>query len=185
LVFDFVDYVLQDAFHQPAIYIYPVAEFQALNEGAAETIERLRALQAQRPADPEEPLPFLPIFNAGQFFAARVHYLDFQNGAGVRFLTQYGQAVSPVNSQDLFYTFQGLTADGRYYVAAVLPVSHPSLPATADDSAALDEPAAFAEGFREYITAIEADLEAQDPGSFFPGLVLLDELVRSISVQGW
>jgi hypothetical protein len=34
-----------------------------------------------------------------------------------------------------FYTFQGLTSDGNYYIAAVLPVTHPDLPDTQQVSA--------------------------------------------------
>ena len=59
----------------------------------------------------------------------QVQYLDFKSGTGVRFLTQFNNGMAPVNNHDLIYTFQGLTSDGKYYIAAVLPVTHPDLPA--------------------------------------------------------
>lgn len=183
--FTFVDYVLQEVFHEPAIYVYPAAEYAAASESAAEQIAGLRELLAEKPADPEGAIPFLPVFNAGQFMAAQVEYLDFQNGSGVRFLTQYGQDVWPVNNQGLFYTFQGLTSDGRYYVALILPVTHPSLPATGEEIMDTVDPGAFAEGFRDYLAEVEAALNAQDPASFLPDLATLDALIRSIRVEGW
>lgn len=70
-----------------------------------------------------ENLPFLPTFNAGQVFHSNERPFAFQNGTGIRFLTQYAQAPYPVNNFSLFYTFQGLTNDGKYYVAAILPIN--------------------------------------------------------------
>jgi hypothetical protein len=185
LEFSFVDYALDDTFHEPVIYIYPVEAYIALSESAAGVIDDMRALLAEKPAHPEGSIPTLPVWNAGQFMHAAVRYMDFENGSGVRFLSQYGQAVWPVNNQDLFYTFQGLTADGAYYVAAVLPVSHPSLPATGDEVAEMQDYETFSENFRSYLAEVETDLSAQDPASFFPALLLLDDLVASIRVEGW
>ena len=75
-------------------------------------------------------MPLLPINNAGQVLHARVHYLDFDNGSGMGYLTQITMGPSRINNQELFYTFQGLTADRAYYVVAFFPVSLASLPAT-------------------------------------------------------
>jgi hypothetical protein len=185
LEFSFVDYILADTFHAPAIYVYPTAEYAAISEAAGEVVDALRALLAEKPADPEGSIPFLPPFNAGQFMHAAVKYVDFQNGSGVRFLTQYGQAVWPVNNQDMFYTYQGLTSDGAYYVAAVLPASHPSLPATGDEVAETQDYDAFSENFQSYLADVTADLSAQDPASFTPSLTSLDSLAASIQITGW
>jgi hypothetical protein len=35
----------------------------------------------------------------------------------MRFITMYGQSVNTVSNQELFYTFQGMTNDQRYYVS--------------------------------------------------------------------
>lgn len=185
LEFSFVEYALDDTFHEPALYVYPVGEYAAVSESAAEVIDGMRALLAEKPADPEGSIPTLPVWNAAQFMHAAVEYVDFQNGSGVRFLTQYGQAVWPVNNQDLFYSFQGMTADGAYYVAAVLPVSHPSLPASGDDVAETQDYDTFSENFASYLTAVAADLTAQDPASFTPSLIALDSLAASIRIEGW
>lgn len=185
LEFTFVDYVLPDAFHEPLIYIFPAPEFEAMNESARDAMAGMRTLLAEKPADPRDPIPFVPVFNAAQFFAAAVNYVDFQNGAGVRFVSMYGQAAWPVNSQDLFYAYQGMTADGAHYVSAVLPISHPSLPATGDEVMEGMDFEDFADTFEAHLAEVEATLNVADPASFYPSLGALDALVRSISVQGW
>jgi hypothetical protein len=88
----------------------------------------------------------------------------------------------PVNNQDLFYTFQGLTADGATYVAVYFPVSSPKLPDTQQVSEA--EFADVVEDHPAYLARIAALLEEQPAAAFAPDLALLDALVRSISVAG-
>jgi putative hemolysin len=188
VLFTFEGYPLADTFHQPLLHVYPVAEFEASSAVAADAVAGLRDLLAAPPADPMAAdygpagIPFLPLFNAGQIFRTQIEFLDFQNGSGVRFLTQYAQAFNPINNQELFYTFQGLTDDGAYYVAAIFPVSNPGLPA--DNSGLTEENFdAFVEGYEEYIDDITSNLNAQDPASFTPGLDSLDALVQSLQVE--
>lgn len=160
---------------KPQIFVYPVADLAGFNEGAGRIVTDLQALlQAQQPVDS---MPFLPLFNANQALHARVQYLDFQNGKGVRFLTQYDQGPMPINNNELIYTFQGLTSDGKYYVAAVLPVTHPELPATqqVDEQLLKDFPA--------YLAKTSAWLAQQPSGSFTPDLSKLDALIQSIEVK--
>jgi hypothetical protein len=177
----FDGYILPDTLHTPRIAIYPVGGLEAVNGQAANEIAALRALLAARPDIPpdggfEAPtLPFLPLFNAGQVLRTGVTYLDFQDGSGVRYLTQFDQAYLPINNNELFYTFQGITADGTLYVSAVLPVSHPSLPA---DAGGVDE--AFVEGFDAYILEVASQLNAQPSDSFTPDLTLLDGMIESL-----
>jgi hypothetical protein len=111
----------------------------------------------------------------------QVSYLDFQNGTGVRFLTQMGQAYYPINNRDLFYTFQGMTHDGKYYVAAILPVSHPSLPADGSEIPG-DDFNTFADNFETYAAEVAAQLDAEAADSFAPSIVLLDEMMQSLKV---
>ena len=102
--------------------------------------------------------------------------------AGVRFLTQYGQAASPVNNYELFYAFQGLTHDGRHVVPAILPASNPML--RADGSAIPgDDYNAFSDNFQDYVNDIEGQLSAQAASSLRPDLSLLDEMIKSLRVE--
>lgn len=180
--FTFMGYALPDTFHDPRIYVYPADEFAATNEAAEPIIADLRNFLDERPSTAPNGIPFLPLFNAGQMFQAHIDYVDFQNGTGVRFVTQYSQAAIPINNQELFYTFQGLTADGSYYVAAVLPVSNPILPADGTDIPG-DDPMAFSENFESYLGEITAQLEAQGVHTFTPDLTLLDGMFQSLRVE--
>jgi hypothetical protein len=178
LQFTFDDYVLTDVLQQAQIRIYPVNAYETINETAAVEIERLRTLLAERPETIPDPAPFLPLANANQMIWARATYLDFQMGSGVRYLTQYAQAIVPVNNQELFYTFQGLTADEMYYVSAVFPVSHPDLSVNAGDI-----PDGFEESFDTYLANAINQLEEADAATYTPDLALLDSFVQSIAIE--
>lgn len=82
----------------------------------------------------------------------------------------------------MFYTFQGITLDGQYYISMIMPVSHPSLPDNGTEVPGGDS-AVFANNFPAYIEEIEKQLGEADPSSFKPGLGLLDTLVQSFAIQ--
>ena len=170
----FSGYALQGTFHEPRIHIYPIRELEDSGEITANVVAALRQLLAKRPAAADE-IPFLPLFNAAQAMRTQVAYVNFQSGTGVRFLTHYAQALVPVNNNELFYTFQGITRDGAFYVAAILPVSHPTLPA--DGSAPVPDGE-----FETYFRDVEQQLDAQDSSTFTPDLSLLDEMIRSLEL---
>ena len=107
----------------PQIVVYPAEAYAGLQEGVEPQIAQLQTLLAERPSAPGGTLPFLPLIDAAQVLHSGLAYLEFANGAGVRYLTAFSQAASPLTSQDLLYTFQGLTDDGQYYVTAVFPVT--------------------------------------------------------------
>ena len=188
IAFSFSGYPLTGTFHEPRLRIYPVNEFEANSESAANTIAALRDLldSGQLPASGggfEGPtLPLLPLFNAGQLLHTQVAFLDFQNGEGVRYLTEYAQYYAPINNTDLFYTFQGLTDDGQFYVSAIFPVSHPSLPADGTEIPGGDFEA-FANNYETYINDIALELDGYNPASFTPDLSLLDGLITSL--EAW
>jgi putative hemolysin len=185
--FSFRGYALPNTFHEPRIHIYPVSAFSASSEGAADTVTSLRSLLdgGRLPAPgggfEGKTIPILPPFNAGQLLHTQVALLEFQNGQGVRFLTQYAQYYAPINNSDLFYTFQGLTDDGEYYVAAILPVAHPSLPA---DSAEIPggDPDAFAATYETYANDVALQLAGYAASEFTPDLALLDAMIASLEV---
>lgn len=139
-------------------------------------IESLQALLKDRPSAPEKEIPLLPLINAAQVFHAQVHYLDFQNGSGVRFLTQYSQeVVGRLTNKNIFYTFQGLTRDGKYYVAAFFPITASGL---SDEMVQEDWQVAQAH-LAEDIQHLES-LSSQD---FAPDLEILDSIIESLVVK--
>jgi hypothetical protein len=163
----------------PQIIVYPADAYAALQEGVGPQIAQLQTLLAERPPAPGGTLPFLPLLNAAQVLHSGLAYLDFANGAGVRYVTTFSQAASPITSQDLLYTFQGLTDDGRYYVTAVFPVTTTHLP----DSLEVDDWDAFSAEFPTYLGQTKATLDELSAADFTPDLTLLDALMSSLRVK--
>ena len=186
LEFSFTGYVRSDTRVIPQLLVYPVADYERLNEAAAEIIQETRQALAGRPAVPQHP-PILPIFNANQVIRAQFQYVDFANGTGLRFIAQYAQNIGPINNSRLFYTFQGITADGAYYVAAILPVSAPVLP---DNSDAPTPPEGVAfpgydqpDLFDDYLADVTEVLNNLPADQYSPSLETLDILMKSVTVK--
>ncbi|MCX8025216.1 MAG: hypothetical protein N3A60_08445 [Thermanaerothrix sp.] len=182
-------YVLQGKFHSPQIYLYPALEYATLVPGAFESMHRLRnLLSGVVPLTPDQ-LPTVPFFNAAQVFASNIRLISFQNGSGIRFVTEYAQYPAPVNNHELFYHFQGFTDDGNTYVLAVFPLTAPRLA----ESSAVDTPLpvggiAYPDlndpnpNFQSYYTAITDLLNGTPPEAFTPTLHQLDALIQSMWV---
>lgn len=179
--FKFKGYVLQDKFFDPTLEVYPVEKYAQISEPAAKIISEFQDLMTRKPTAPED-IPHLPIWNAAQMMQAHVKYLEFQNGSGVRFLTQYAQSFVPINNHDMFYCFQGMTDNGGYYISITLPVNHPSLPPTYE-SIPNNDWEAFANQFPSYILEIEQKISDQPADSFTPNLTLLDQMIETILVS--
>jgi len=79
----------------------------------------------------------------------------------------------------MFYAYQGLTSDGKYYVSVIMPVSNSALPASGD-GADLNQ---LSENYASYLTGVRTQLDAQPDDSFTPSLAALDELAQSITVK--
>ncbi len=181
-LFQFIGYPRANEFHVlPQIAVFPAAEYTSVSADAGKQISSLRDFLRRKPATlgEAEEIPFLPIQNAGQVLQASIQYLAFKNGDGVRFLTQYHQDVYPINNADLFYTFQGLSTDGRFYISMRLPVSNPAL--DGQENQTVDQ--AFIDNYSSYIVDIQGKLEAQPGSSFKPELSLLDAIVFSLFVE--
>lgn len=181
-------YPLTGTFHEPKIYIYPIEEYVAMNESVANIAQSLKnILNSPSPVYPER-LPFLPTWNAGQEFHSNAQVVAFQNGTGIRYLTQYGQFPSAVSNASVFYTYQGISSDGKFYVAAVLPISAPFLPAASNPDSPLPAdgvPFDWNDPMNNpnYFPLISEKLTNADPAIFSPTLTDLDALIQSISIQ--
>jgi hypothetical protein len=176
--FTFNGYTLPDAFHTPRIMVFPVNAYNAINPTAGDSIYQLNQLLQTQPENPDE-IPVLPVIPAAQYMRAQVRYFRFQNGTGVRFLTQYGQDAWPISNNEMFYTFQGVSDDGQFYVSAILPISHPSLP----DPETVNMDDSFYEDFMNYVAVVEGQLSAESPDSFTPKLSTLDGMIESIFIS--
>jgi hypothetical protein len=183
-------YVLQGKSIQPLIEVYPAQEYAQLAPAAFESMHRLDNILGNPGAVINaEQLPAIPFFNDLQAFAANIQVVSFQNGQGVRFLTEYGQAPPSANNHDLFYEFQGLTSDGSYYIVAVFPIATQGLGESADPADAVPvEGIAFPNmgdpnaDWKGYYAAVVSFLDATPPDNFTPTINQLDALVQSIKI---
>jgi len=188
--FEFDNYALYDTFHDAQILVFPAQEYAAMNEGAAANIAKLQAIIAGTAAANADNLPHITTFNAAQVFAAQIQTIKFANGSGVRFLTEYAQYVATANNKYLFYNFQGLTDDGKYYILAILPVSHPLLAYDEKHETVIPEGGipfpgfdnTDASAFDAYYDSVVALLDQQAANSFTPTLTDLDRLIESIVI---
>jgi hypothetical protein len=178
VIFDFTGYPVSGSMHKAQMFVYPIADYIKLDPSVQSDVDSLRNLLLEQPADGgSDAMPFLPRWNAGQVFHAQVRYFGDQ---GVRYLTLYAQDLSPINNEAIFYTYQGFSADGQYYIAAIFPVNHPSLPATYEiPNGDYD---AFVKDYQAYLDETTTKLEGEKTGSFLPSLDLLDRMMSSLVV---
>jgi hypothetical protein len=191
----FEGYPLADTYFPAQIAVYPVADYTVLMNTLRPDypdyipglVTDLQALTSGG-ADPvfvesfDPPLPFLPTFGAAQVFFAQYAAIPFEDGGGIRFLTEYAHGYKTINNIELFYTYQALTEDGQYWISAILPINHATLPANTDDlpgGVTFDD---FIANYEPYITGAVGDLNAAAPGSFTPSIDDLDSLVASIAI---
>ena len=179
-------YLLQGKFHQPQIYVYPALEYAQLVPAAFESMHRLRNLMNAPGSTSVDQLPAVPFFNAAQVFAANMQPISFQNGSGVRFLTEYAQYAAPVNNHELIYHFQGFSEDGEYYIVAIFPITVPVLADTSDVGAPLPNGGiAYPDinsanpDFPGYYASVTDLLNASSPEAFSPTISQLDLLIQS------
>jgi hypothetical protein len=133
-------------------------------------------------------MPFLPMWEAQQAFVSNIRYVNFRNGKGVLFLTQWDTETSQITNDGLEYAFQGITNDGKYHVYAEFSVSAPVLPNG-------DEPTVLAwneknyllphqsREYQDYARRVVAQLRALRSDQFQPKLESLERLIGSLEVQ--
>jgi hypothetical protein len=163
-VADYTDYL------QRQLRVYPVAPYAALFQGKEkvafdEGISQLKKIISSKSDKGVKQIFILPAAEAAEEFRNHLNYLTFKQGAGVAFVTCYTQDEAPVKNGDFFYTFQGLTTDGKYYVSFFCPVTAKNPPSQA-------KPKATGQ-FLSKLTSAQ----------FTPKLDDLHHLIQSISVQ--
>lgn len=184
-------YPLSGVAFEPIVRIMPLATYPVVDTTPARQLADLQTLLATKPFTSSEQFPFLPVFYANQAFRLKINYLTFQNGQGVRFLTEYAQYYVPMNNYDLFYTFQGLTADGKYWISAVLPIIHSILPATADTIVVPDggllipdwNSPTFDTDFAAYYSGMTTIMNGLANDSFIPSITCLDQFIQSLKIE--
>jgi hypothetical protein len=170
------------------ILVIPLEEYRKLykNEDQRSAfdneIDRLKSLLKDKPGKVEEPITVMPPLGAQQVFHLRLKYIDFNGGNGIRFITHYAQNIDPVTNASLFYTFQGMTSDGKYYLSAFIPLETSALPKDLQSTSKSEQDEA-ANLFDVYINRVAGVLNNLKVEDFKPNLIDLDSVMQSLEVK--
>ena len=187
--FNFTDFQGSDRAMEATIYVFPVlSDYRYLVPDVSHdvwlpNITQLKNLISSQPdllqhissLTPDQAgLPYLPPINAVTNPTGKLGYLSFGNGLGVRYLAQASQDASPPRPENTFYTFQGLTTDGNFYVAASFSAFPTSMPP-------IDPPQGT--DIRSYYLGLISRFDAVSNNEYTPNLDLLDKMVGSLNVR--
>ncbi|MBC7811717.1 MAG: hypothetical protein H7175_11250, partial [Burkholderiales bacterium] len=179
------------SFEAPAfIRVYRTADFAGY-DSAANNVQQLTTLLAASAdlaqfttVDAENTssnqLPFMPEMPAGQIIRARAQYAETPFVRGISYVTVYRQDVSPFLANEFWWTFQGVSVDGVYYISALVRLNTPLFPA---EFPAEFDMATFESQFVEYLTQSVVTLNNAAQEEFTPNLSMLDTLVQSFTFE--
>jgi hypothetical protein len=169
--------------------ILPIAEYRALYDSRPDDqaafdkiVADMQNLLAARPVTVSGEIPFLPQVGASQALKTRLAYLDFEGGSCVRFIAAYRQDVSPFTDADTFYTCQGLSSDGKYWVSFTAPIASTALPANADRVTPAMQKEIEAD-YAGYVARTEEAINRLGVRNFRPFLNRLDNVVKSLTIK--
>lgn len=171
-------YAAHGSLLDPQILVFPAAQYAQYTDLTKQIVSTLHDV----PYVDGQPLPAgLP----DGPFNAHVGAVSFSKGRGIRYLTQFDQAVLPVNNHELIYYFHGLTDDGNVYIEAVLPVQAAFL--APDENPASPLPVGGVpfnmDDLGSYFQTISDKLNATPPDQLTPTLTSLDALLQSITLK--
>jgi hypothetical protein len=131
----------------------------------------------------------MPLINATRVLGVQDKLVSFQNGKGQRAIVHYAQDLGPLTNEGLFYSYQGVTDNGLYYVSATFPVEARVLPKTFADgfpgmpTAGPGDPG-YMEAYVEAMNRFNHDsterLEQLSAADYQPNLHTLDAAIRSL-----
>ncbi len=124
------------------------------------------------------PLPFVLDGSAAQAIDARVRYIDTPELAGIAYLTVFRQDLFPFAAGDFWYTFQGLSTDGEWYVAADFEVEADMFPEKVGQKDV--RAVRTAKKWMAYQEQSVQTLDAAAADAFTPPLSSIDDLIESI-----
>ena len=166
-------------FLTPEIRIYPIGEFEAINEAFHLLIDCDLACFTE---GEELPLPFPMYTGAARLHESHAQLIESPQIIGTRYIALFGQTLKPILGGEMFYTFQGITRDERYWIYALLPLRAPALDSYYyDNRADLDDDGWITWDGSKVLDEYAANL-ADD--TFFPTLGELDDVMASLNFYG-
>ncbi len=174
----------------PTLRVYATADIQALGDPYfAQTLAAMQQMVMQQGSvagmagvntTGHDGMPYLPAVNATQVMRMQPQFIQTKSLSGVRYFTYYSQGINPITDGEIWYTFQGLAADGAAYVAFTAPVMTNLLPGAVP--ANLDYNA-FSAGYTNFLQSTFQALNSADANTFSPSVSALDTFVSSISIR--
>ncbi len=127
---DYTDYL------QRQVLLYPLKPYGGLFKGKEKAafdglVAQLKKIINTKSVRGIKELPILPTAEAAEVFHNQLKYISSKQVSGMAFLSAYAQDEAPLKNGDFFYTYQGLSNDGKYYVSLFWPVTVTGLPANA------------------------------------------------------
>lgn len=189
------NYPLTEKLWEPTISVYPIDDYDLLIGSGlvrnwATGIQWIVA-NNQPPTDqiyPFHNVPMLPFVSLGEMVSAQGSIIKFQNGGGGGFLLDLSEDYAPVNNYELFYTFQGVTEDGKYWISAILPVNVPYLQDTPTsgtvpaDGIAMPTNVTEEELITNYYTPLVIKLDDTPEDMFTPSLSCIISFIETLNI---
>jgi hypothetical protein len=166
------------------VRFYPVADIGGYPDSAKNLAQLQRILTARPDLSPYMEashtgyLPYAPMPEAAQIIRARVHYIDSPQLSGIAYVTAWAQDEATFGATDFWYTFQGLSSDGAWYVSVAVVIDASMFPRTAPT-----DPSIYAteRAYQAYLAQTIAKLNSAGPRKFSPSLTAVNDLVNSIT----
>jgi hypothetical protein len=192
LEFTLQGYTPTTEYSKPQVRVIPIQELAKKNQGQ-DTLVKLRAILANPVANPSPDITAMPSSDtfATVVAAANLKPLSPSGINGVRMLAGFGgMAVMPITGDRVMYQFQGLTTDGKFYVAVRMPLSVPFLspdgiaPVPADGVQFNMDTMSSAGAYEAYAKQVSERLAAAEAaGTLSPSIALMDTFVQSLTVN--
>lgn len=157
-------------------------------------INTLSRVLVEAPQEIKTEFPVLPWIDSMQVFRSRPTFVNFRNGRGVFYLTQFSPDPSLINNSGLTYLFQGITKDKKYLVFASFPVRAAFLPNNFEVKRfeGYSVPNYFfdkksvarnTKEFERYVSKMTERLGKLRTDEFNPDLRIFEDLVKSIFIE--
>lgn len=168
---------LYDSF--TVVTVYPIADMDGFEQYQA-MAEDLSQLLAERPelSAYTESLAFMPIATHGQVLHTRTQYVETDNVKGISYVTAILAAAEPFLSDSFYYTFQGISTDGNYYISVVTHLTTTLYPAEAEPVEL-----SFYDEFDQYLVEATDLLNNAPLDAFSPALPSVESLIASLHIN--
>jgi hypothetical protein len=191
----------EDYYSSPGIRVFPIEEYKKAYSfygiNLKSGFDDLKGITAKSskipPGSGEKQMPYIPFADAHQAFYSNAKVLNFQNGKGLLFLTQWNQDDNIINQTGLEYIFQGVSKDNKYFVFMAFPITREDLPKDVygkypdkynelnDDSQFFSKK--YKQLYAKYALETALKLDKMPPESFSPNLNKIESLIRSLKIK--